>query len=319
MGKSGIKVSAIGLGTWQWGSREWGWNRLYTEKDVLSAFQSGLELGINFIDTAEIYGYGKSERIVGKAIHECREDVVIGSKVWIWNVSYGRLLRAADRSLQRLGVDVIDLYQIHWPNRFVPIAKTMKAMKKLTKDGKIRCVGVSNFNTDQMAAAQVALAPFELASNQVEYNLLDREIEQKLLPTARIEKISIIAYSPLAKGLLTGKYAAGSKPSSIVQKTNLRFSQTNLTNLAELQQLILKIGETHGKTPSQVVLNWLISKDVVIAIPGAKRTSNVIDNAGASDWRLTQADIDQLQEVANRINFDKRSLLVHLIRGLRPL
>jgi aryl-alcohol dehydrogenase-like predicted oxidoreductase len=283
LGKSGIKISAIGLGTWQWGSREWGWGRLYGKKDVLEAFQKAKEVGINFIDTAEMYGRGRSEELIGQAISNCREDVVIASKVAPWNLSYGRVLRAATRSLRRLGVDVIDLYQVHWPNPLIPIRNTMKAMKKLVQDGKVRSVGVSNFNLRRLKAAQEALAPLELASNQVKYSLLDRNIETDLLPYAQKQRITIIAYSPLAQGLLTGKYTANSTPSSFVQKTNARFSKHNLNQLTTIFQALSEVAQAHNKTPSQVALNWLISKQNVVAIPGGKTSTNVVDNAGAMD------------------------------------
>ena len=318
LGKSGIKVSAVGLGTWQWGSREWGWNRLYAEKDIIAAFQKALELGINFVDTAEVYGRGKSEEILGRTIHGFREQVVIATKVWPWNLSYGRVLRAADRSLRRLRVDVIDLYQIHWPNRLVPIRNTMKAMKNLVERGKIRCIGVSNFNMTQMKAAQAALEPIELVSNQVKYNLLDREIERELLPAALNSKVTIIAYSPLAKGLLTGKYTAESKPSNFVQRASPRFSQKNLAKLGETQKLLKEIGVAHEKSPAQVALNWLLRKEDIIAIPGAKRPRDVADNAGATDWRLTKTEIDNLETVTNQLNFDRISGLPNLVRGLIP-
>jgi len=319
LGRSGIKVSVIGLGTWQWGSREWGWNRLYGERDVEAAFQKGLELGINFVDTAEVYGRGRSEEILGRTVHGFRDQVVIATKVWPWNLSYGKVLRSADRSLRRLGVDVIDLYQIHWPNRLVPIRSTMKAMKKLVETGKVRCIGVSNFNVKRMKAAQEALEPIELASNQVKYNLLDRGIEGELLPAALNSKITIIAYSPLAKGLLTGKYTTGAKPNSFVQRASPRFSQRNLAKFRETHKLLKEIGEAHGKTPAQVALNWLIRKENVVAIPGAKRPVDVEDNAGATGWQLTQTEITSMETSANQIDFDKVSGLRNLVRGLIPI
>lgn len=319
LGKSGIKVSAIGLGTWQWGSREWGWNRLYGEKDVQAGFQKGLELGINFVDTAEVYGRGRSEEILGRTIHGFRDQVVIATKVWPWNLSYGRVLRSADRSLRRLGVDVLDLYQIHWPNRLVPIRSTMKAMKKLVEAGKVRCIGVSNFNVKRMEAAQESLKPIELASNQVKYNLLDRGIEGELLPAALDSKITIIAHSPLAKGLLTGKYAAGSKPNSFVQRASPRFSHRNLAKFRETHKLLKEIGDAHGKTLAQVALNWLIRKENVVAIPGAKRPVDVEDNAGATGWRLTQSEIASMERSASQIDFDKVSGVRNLVRGLIPI
>ena len=319
LGNTGIKVSVIGLGTWQWGSREWGWNKHYGEKDVQAGFQKGLELGINFVDTAEVYGRGRSEEILGRTLRGFRDEVVIATKVWPWNLSYTRLLRSADRSLGRLGVDVIDLYQIHWPNHLVPIRSTMRAMKKLMEIGKVRSIGVSNFNLKVMKAAQEALEPIKLASNQMKYNLLDRGIERELLPAALDSKITIIAYSPLAKGVLTGKYTTGSKPGSFVQRASPRFSQRNLAKFAEMRKLLKEIGNVHGKTPAQVALNWLIRKENVIAIPGAKRPVDVEDNAGATGWRLTQTEIASMEANADQIDFDRVSGLRNLVRGLIPI
>lgn len=316
LGKSGIKVSAVGLGTWQWGSREWGWNRLYGKSDVLDAFQKAMELGINFIDTAEMYGRGKSEEILGEAIHGHREDAVIATKVSPWNLSYGRLLRAAERSLRRLRVDVIDLYQVHWPNPLTPMRSTMKAMKKLVQDGKVRAVGVSNFNLKRLKAAQDALAPLELASNQVRYNLLDRQVEERLLPYTKTEKITIIAYSPLAQGLLTGRYTSSSKPSSFIQTVNLGFSSRNLTRLAEVNRILSEIAKTYGKTSSQVALNWLIKKENAIPIPGVKKPEYVTDNAGAAHWRLTDIEVERLEKAAAGVKFDRFSSVPNILRAI---
>ncbi len=319
LGKSGIKISTIGLGTWQWGSREWGWNRLYGKKEVLGAFEKALEVGLNFIDTAEVYGRGKSEELVGEAIQGHREDVVIATKVWPWNLSRGRLLRAADRSLRRLGVDVIDLYQVHWPNPVIPIRSTMKAMKKLVQDGKARCIGVSNFNLNRTKAAQEALAPLELASNQMKYNVIDRNVEEQLLPYLQAEKVTLIAYSPLAQGLLTGKYTPQIKPTTLVQRINSRFSPRNLIRLSETLQVLSDISQAHGKTSSQAALNWLIRRQNVVAIPGVKRPENVADIAGAADWRLTDAEAARLEAVASENRFDRLSGLPNLVGALTRL
>ncbi len=255
LGKSGIKISAVGLGTWQWGSREWGWGRNYGKKEVLEAFQKALEVDINFIDTAEIYGRGKSEQLIGEAIKDHRDEVVIATKVWPWNLTSGRIFRAANRSARRLGVDVIDLYQIHWPNPIFPISNTMKTLKKLVQLGKVRTVGVSNFNLARMKAAQEALSPLELASNQVKYNLLDRNIEDDLLPYTQSSNVTVIAYSPLAHSLLTGRYTPKNRPTSLVQAANPRFSSKNLTRMNSIQQVLANIANAHNKTPAQVALN----------------------------------------------------------------
>jgi len=316
LGRSGIKVSAIGLGTWQWGSREWGWGRLYGKKELLDALDKAIEVGVNFIDTAEVYGSGRSEQIIGEVIRGHREQVVIATKVWPLNLSYGGVLRAADRSLRRLGVDVIDLYQVHWPNPLAPIRNTMKAMKKLVQDGKVRCVGVSNFGLKRMTGAQHALTPLELASNQVRYNLLDRRIEAEVLPYAQRQKITIIAYSPLAQALLTGKYAVKDRPRSFVQRINSKFSTRNLTRLNDFSRLVAEIAQAHSKTPSQVALNWLIRNESLIAIPGVKGPQHVIDNAGAADWRLSDEEATRLKTAAAEVQFDRISGIPNTLRAL---
>jgi aryl-alcohol dehydrogenase-like predicted oxidoreductase len=195
----------------------------------------------------------------------------------------------------------------------------MKAMKKLVETGKVRCIGVSNFNLKRMKAAQESLKPIELASSQVKYNLLDRGIEREMLSAALGSKITIIAYSPLAKGLLTGKYTAGSKPNSFVQRASPRFSYRNLAKFRETHKLMKEIGDAHGKTLAQVALNWLIHKENVVAIPGAKRPVDVEDNAGATGWRLTQTEIASMEKSASQIDFDKVSGLRNLVRGLIPI
>ena len=319
LGKSGIKISAVGLGTWQWGSREWGWGQNYGKKEVLEAFQKALEVDINFIDTAEIYGRGRSEQLIGEAIKGHRDEVIIATKIWPWNLTSGRLFRAAERSAHRLGVDVIDLYQIHWPNPIFPISNTMKALKKLVQLGKVRTVGVSNFNLARTKAAQNALSPLELASNQVKYNLLDRDIENDLLPYTQNSNVTVIAYSPLAHSLLTGRYTPKTKPTSLVQAANPRFSSRNLTAMNSMQSVLTSIAKAHNKTPGQVALNWLISKPNVVAIPGVKRPEHVVDNAGAADWRLTETEIEKLELTASELKFDRLSGIPNLLRAISHL
>ena len=281
---------------------------------MLDAYQKAMELGINFIDTAEIYGSGKSEKILGEAIRGRREEVVIASKVSPFNLSHRGVMKAAERSLRRLGVDTIDLYQIHFPNPLFPIQNTMKAMKKLVKQGKIRTVGVSNFNLKRLKDAEEALAPIEIASNQVRYNLLVREVEEELLPYTKTKKITIIAYSPLAQGLLTGK--SDSRPTSFIQSVNPGFSSRNLTRLAEVNGTLSEIAKAHGKTPSQVALNWLICKENVVAIPGVKNAGHAISDAGALNWRLTGSEIETLEKTAAGVRFDRISTIPNLLRAI---
>ena len=316
LGQSGIKVSAIGLGTWQWGSREWGWGQQYGRTEVLTAFQKALELGINFIDTAEVYGGGKSEQLIGEAIKGHREEVIIATKVWPSNLTSGRLIRAADRSARRLGIDTIDLYQIHWPNPMLSIRNTMNTMKKLVQLGKVRAVGVSNFNLGKMKAVQDALSPIDLASNQVKYNLIDRKIEADLLPYAQRSHVTIIAHTPLARSLLTGKYTAQNKPTSLVQAATPRFSPRNLSRMSALQQTLSSIATAHNKTIAQVALNWLISKENVVAIPGTKTPENIANSAEAAGWRLSENENVAIESAASGMTYDHLSGIPSLLRAI---
>jgi len=299
LGKTGFKVSVIGLGTWQIGTKLWGWGTDYDESDAIAVIHQAIDLGINFIDTAEIYGGGKSEEIIGKAIAERRDEVFLATKVWVTNLSYNKVIKAAERSLRRLRVDVIDLYQVHWPNPFVPIERTMRAMERLVKEGKVRCIGVSNFSVNQLKRAQEALFSEEVVSNQVEYNLLNRKIEKDLLPYARREKITIIAYSPLAKGILTGKYAPGNVPRDILRRIDILFSSENLKRANKVLEVLHEIAERRGKAVSQVALNWLIKEPTIIAIPGAKKPMHVKINVGAVGWKLTEEEVKRIDEVSS--------------------
>ncbi|PUA32684.1 MAG: hypothetical protein B9J98_03670 [Candidatus Terraquivivens tikiterensis] len=318
LGKSGFKVSVIGLGTWQIGTRLWGWGKDYNEPDAVATVRRAIELGINLIDTAEVYGGGRSEEVVGRAVADRRDEVFLATKVWISNLSYERVIKSAERSLRRLGVDAIDLYQVHWPNPLVPIEQTMRAMERLVKEGKVRCIGVSNFSVEQLKRAQEALSSEEIVSNQVEYNLLNRKIERDLLPYARKEKITIIAYSPLAKGILTGKYAPGNVPRDLLRRVDVLFSSENLKRAGKLLEVLRNIAERRGKRIPQVALNWLIREPTVIAIPGAKRPEQVETNAGAAGWRLTDEEIMEIDHASSSFKPERvrsyASLLLRLLK-----
>lgn len=255
LGKSGFNVSVIGQGCSTFG---------YHEKKEIEAICLGLDLGMNFIDTAEIYSDGLSEKVVGKAIKDRRDDAFISTKVKATNLSYDKLLRSAKRSLDRLGIDVIDLYQIHFPNHNIPIKETMHAMEKLVQQGYVRDIGVSNFSIAELKEAQAAMFKEEIMSIQVSYNLLQRNIEVNLLPYCQKEHITVIAASPLAAGNI--------------------LSNQNLIDMASC----------YGKSVSQVALNWAISKQGVIAIPRAKNLEHVKENAVACGWSLSSIDREAL-------------------------
>jgi len=271
-GRANVKVSEIGMGTyydasWIAASRLSGYQQ--GREDKIAALRNGIELGINLIDTAEIY---ESEPLVAEAIKGYRRDALfVATKVWPMHLKYDQVLKAAQRSLERLQSSYIDLYQIHWPNPMVPIKETMRAMEKLVDDGKVRYIGVSNFSLSQTKEAEEALSKYELVSNQVEYSLKVREIEADLLPYCDKNGIVILAYRPLAHGALAN-------PSGKLK--------------AVIDEISQKDG---GKTPAQIALNWLLSKSgMVFPIPRASRPQRVAENAGAVGWTLDSDDMAKL-------------------------
>ncbi len=304
LGKSGIQVTPLGFGTWQWGdSRNWGYGRTYTEADVRAAFEASLAAGVHFFDTAEIYGFGESERLLGRFIRQNgRQPVIVATKFmplpWRWRKS--SLLKALRDSLDRLGLERVDLYQIHWLLPPVPIETWMDALADAVQAGWVRAVGVSNYNVEQTRRAHAALARrgVPLASNQVEYSLLRRAPERNgLLQTCRELGVTLIAYSPIAQGLLSGKYTPDHLPTGLIRR---RFGQGYLQRIQPLVDLLREIGQAHGKTPSQVALNWVMRKDAV-PIPGAKNVQQALDNIGALGWSLTDAQVAALDAMSDQV------------------
>ena len=255
LGKSKVDIPVLGLGTWGIGG--FGSRHLGGEEDAVQALRLGLELGMRFIDTAEIYARGHSEEVVAKAVEGEREEVFIATKVSAENLSHESVLRACESSLKRLKTHYVDLYQIHCPNSRIPIGETMKAMEDLVSKGKVLNVGVSNFSVQQTREAQDALSKIALASNQVEYNLVDRSIEEDLLPYCTKEHITIIAYSPIARGNI----ASGGRN--------------------EQWRTLDNIARKYNKTRAQIALNWLITKEPVVAIPKAANPQHVKENCGS--------------------------------------
>lgn len=297
LGLTDIRISPMGIGAWAWGDRlYWGYGRTYNKADLQAAFEAGLAAGINLFDTAEVYGFGQSERLLGEFARDTGEPVVIASKFmpFPWRLRRGSLVRALRGSLRRLGRERVDLYQIHWPFPPIAVETWMERLADAVNEGLARAVGVSNYNVAQIRRAHAALASrnVPLASNQVEYSLLQRQPERSgLLEACRELGITLIAYSPLAQGLLTGKYTPDNPPPW------LRRRRTRKARLAEIEPLITllrEIGEAHGgKTPAQVGLNWIICKGAV-PIPGAKNARQAQENAGALGWRLTDDEIAAL-------------------------
>ncbi len=259
LGNTGVMVPEIGLGTWKYsGGNE--------------PLRKGVSLGATLIDTAEMY---RNEAEVGQAIAGLRDKVFLATKVLGSNLRYDQMLRAAEQSLRKLNVDCVDLYQIHWYNRGVPITETMRAMESLVDRGMVRYIGVSNFSTKELQEAQVAMTKHPIVSNQVLYNLNARRIERDLLPYCQQNKITIIAFTPLDSGSLA------SSP---------RFMP------ARRSQALGRLAEELGKTRAQIALNWCISRPNVIAIPKSDSVSRTVENCGAGDWKLTADQVKMLDE-----------------------
>ncbi|MBS3965870.1 MAG: aldo/keto reductase [Truepera sp.] len=289
-------LAPLGLGTWAWGDKLfWSYGRDYHQSDLEQTYRVSLKAGVALCDTAEVYGLGKSERLLG-AFAQQQPGAVIASKFfpYPWRASRRQLLLALKGSLRRLGVKQLDLYQLHWPFPPRSLETWADALAEARERGLIREVGISNCNERQMARVQQQLARrgLRLASNQVEYSLLRRPAEG-LLQACRDSGVVLIAYSPLAQGLLSGKYGVD-KPLPGVRG---RLHNRKLKQLSYLLQLLREVAERHGKTPAQVSLNWLIAKEA-LPIPGAKNANQAEQNAGALGWLLSPDEALTLDEQA---------------------
>ncbi len=270
MGKSQVLWPEIGLGTSNYAGG-------------IEPLRAGIEHGAILIDTAESYG---TEEVVGMAIRGLRDRVFLATKVSPRNFRRRDLVVAAEKSLRRLGTDRIDLYQLHWPNYTVPIAETMAAMESLVDQGKVRFIGVSKFSVGELKKAQAALSKYQIVSNQVRYSLVERSIEQDVLPYCQQAGISVIAFSPLGN-----------------EFSNIRRNDP--------ERMLAQVASRSGKTAAQVALNWLVAKDNVVVIPKASTVDHVVENCGASGWRLSQADAELLD---THIRYRRRGRLERLAR-----
>ena len=286
------KVSAIGLGTWQFGEAGWGWGTELDQKEAIRIVHRALELGINFFDTAAVYGNGRSEEILGEALRGRRHEAIIATKV-APPLRPDRVMRAGRESLRRLDIESIDLYQLHAPDGSVPLARTMRAIRALMDAGQVQQVGVSNFDLNQWQEAEAALGR-PIVSNQVQYHLLDRWA-RNLLPYAHQEGRIVIAYSPLAQGLLGGKYGPGNVPQDLRANFGI-FNDDNLRRAPGVVETLRQVGEHYGVTPAQVALAWLLLDPQVIVIPGARSVAQLEANAAAADLRLTPGDALRIEE-----------------------
>ncbi|HEX5944171.1 MAG TPA: aldo/keto reductase [Anaerolineales bacterium] len=293
----------MGLGAWQWGDRVvWQYGHGYGATEIHQAFLATLSEGIRFVDTAEVYGGGRSERLLGQFLKETDQPVLVATKYFPlpWRFRKNALPRALKGSLARLGLESVDLYQIHWPTPLMSIDRMMEGLAECVKSGLTRTVGVSNFSQTQMLAAYSSLARHNipLASNQVHYSLLNRSVERNgTLARSKELGIRLIAYSPIEMGLLSGKYSVDSPPPG----ARSRNYASLLPKIGPLLKLMTEIGQDHGgKSNAQVALNWVICKGT-LPIPGAKNAEQAQANAGALGWRLTDEEVARLDETSARI------------------
>src|SRR5215216_6265740 len=295
---AGVRVSKIGLGCWQFGSREWGYGQAYARDEAIRITNKALDVGINLIDTAEIYGFGQSERIVGRAIASRRDDAFVATKIWPLMPIAPVVVDRGRRSARRLNLDTLDLYQVHQANPFVPDAPTMEGMRQLQRDGVIRHVGVSNYSLDRWKRAEEALGS-PVVSNQIEYSLAQRRPDQDLVPFAATNDRLIIAYSPLAQGFLAAKYDVTNQPGGI-RRTNPLFLDVNLSRGHDLLKTLRSVATTHGATPAQVALAWVVRRRNVVAIPGASSVDQLVRNADAAELDLTDDEDAQLTAASDQ-------------------
>lgn len=266
LGRTGEKIPALGMGTWGMGGH-FERDEHYDDREI-GALKSGMEMGLTVIDTAEIYGAGHAEELVGEAIKGQREEVFLITKVWPSHYTYDDVLKAMRGSLSRLQTTYVDLYLLHWPSSSVPIGETMRAMEHLVDEGRTRYIGVSNFTELELKEAMNALFKYEIVANEIRYNILIRSAEKNPIPFCTREGITVISYRPIERGSILTGYARG---------------------------VLEEVGKKYGKTPVQVALNWLISKPGTVAIPKASKIEHLREIVGSLNWKLSSDDLKFLE------------------------
>jgi aryl-alcohol dehydrogenase-like predicted oxidoreductase len=318
-GAPGKRYSKIGLGTWQFGSREWGYGGGYDDGEAGRIVARARELGITVFDTAELYGFGRSERILGEALRATGgfDDVVVATKVFPVVPTAAVVQQRGVASAQRLGVRTIDLYQLHFPNPIVRDGTAMRGMRALRDVGVVDQVGVSNYPLRRWQRAEVDLGGVVL-SNQVQFSLVHRDPMAELLPWAARTGHVVIAWSPLAQGLLSGKYDAQHRPTNRVRSANAMFLPENMRAATPLLDTLREVAAAHDATPAQVALAWVVHHPHVVAIPGASSVAQVESNAAAGEIVLAPDEYGALLAAAEAFHpVTGRSAIPGLVRGLR--
>lgn len=315
---TGRKVSQLGLGTWQFGSKDWGYGAHYAEHEAGRIVRRAVELGVTFFDTAELYGTGQSERILGRALGEDRASVFLATKMYPIVPASFLLRQRAAASASRLGVGRLDLYQLHWPNPLAGDGSVMRGMRSLQRDGTVAEVGVSNYPLARWQAAEHALGS-RVLSNQIEYHLLARSAEADLLPFAQARGRLIIAHSPLARGLLAGTYDRANLPANPVRANNALFDPQNLDQAEELFTVLREVAEAHSATPAQIALAWVIRHPAVVAIPGASSVGQLEANVAAAEIDLRDDEFHALDVASGNLRLVTARSRHRLTSALRPV
>lgn len=302
----GIKLSNLGIGCWQLGGHAWG---TVSDMEMVSAIHKAIDRGITLFDTAPIYGLGRSEELLGESLGPRRKDVIIATKVglvWRKNGTFEKftdsspanIRREIDLSLKRLKTDYIDLYQIHWPDPYTPLEDTLIALEKLKKAGKIRSIGCCNFSLEQLMES---LKYCEVESIQLPYSLVDRKVERAILPFCRESGVAVLAYSPIARGLLTGKYNENTKFESSDHRSRSEdeyFGSEGIRRNLEIVERVRTVAAGLNRSPVQIALRWVVQHPCIeSAIFGVKNVAQVEENIAVSDFTLSREDVDILNGV----------------------
>lgn len=301
LGQSALQITPIIMGTWQAGKKMWAG---IEDEETTKAIRTAYESGITTIDTAIVYGGGHSEKVIAKALSDVRDKVVYASKVFADRLKYDKLIASCEESLSNLNTDYIDLYQIHWPSgsfnsEVVPISESMEALNKLKEQGKIRAIGVSNFSREQLAeASQYG----RIDSLQPPYSLFWRQIERDAMPYCIENDISILAYSSLAQGILTGKFGDNPQFDEGDHRADHRlFKPDNYQRVQKALSELKPIAQEHNCTLAQLSLAWLIAQPQTNAIAGARNAQQVTDNVQAVNVALSESDIKKIDQIGRQV------------------
>jgi len=308
LGYTDLELPSIGLGTWAMGGAGWqyGWGP-QDDTEAVYGILTALDEGINWIDTAAIYGFGHSEDLVGRALKQIKHKPLVATKCGLIGDPHGHIIHClkadsiaaeCEASLKRLGVDAIDLYQIHWPDPEDIIEQGWEQMAKLAEQGKVRYVGVSNFNVEQIARAQKV---FPVASVQPPYSMIRRGAENELFGYCTENDIGIVAYSPMQRGLLTGKFTQerlASLSGDDHRRKASEFQEPEFSATLKLVDELRLIAERNDRTPAQLAISWVLRRrEVTAAIVGARRPEQIKETVQAGGWRLTQEEIDEIEQL----------------------